>query len=108
MDEADLDGQQQVPSQGQARQDKSLQTTRLPQLMQPSSADTVIAPPPHPHFRYSAVAMAPTLLKCQKSNLLNKLSESDHAPSCQALPLCMSSGDRKVPQPQAGAHQKVH
>jgi len=51
--------------------------------------------------------MAPPLLKHQKSTILNKLSESDRAPSTQALPLCMSSGDQNVPQPKASADQNV-
>jgi len=51
--------------------------------------------------------MPPPLLKCQKSTLLNTLSESDRAPSTQALPLCKSSGDQNVPQPKASADQDV-
>jgi hypothetical protein len=51
--------------------------------------------------------MAPPLLKHQKSTLLNKLSESDHPPFTQALPLRKSSGDQNVPQPKASAHQNV-
>ena len=51
--------------------------------------------------------MAPPLLKHQKSTLLNKLSESDRAPSTQARPLRISSGDQNVSQPKAGADQNV-
>ena len=51
--------------------------------------------------------MAPPLLKRQKSSLLNKLSESDRAPSTQALPRRKSSGDQNVPQPKASADQNV-
>jgi len=49
----------------------------------------------------------PPLLKCQKSALLNKSSESDHAPSAQALPQPKSSGDQNAPQPKASADQNV-
>jgi len=51
--------------------------------------------------------MAPPILNGQKSTLLNKLSESDHAPSTQALPLRKSSGDQNVPQPKVSADQNV-
>jgi len=49
--------------------------------------------------------MAPSLLKRQKSALLNKSSESDHAPSAQALPQPESSGYHNSPQPKASADQ---
>jgi hypothetical protein len=51
--------------------------------------------------------MAPPLLKRQKSTLLHKSSESDHAPATQVLPLPKSSGDHNVPQPKASADQNV-
>jgi len=52
--------------------------------------------------------MAPPLLKCQKSSLLNKLSESDRAPSAWALVLPnKSSGDQNLPQPKASSDQNV-
>ena len=51
--------------------------------------------------------MAPPLLKRQKSALLNKSSESDHAPSAQALPQPKSSGDQNSPQFKASANQNV-
>ena len=47
--------------------------------------------------------MAPPLLKCQKSTLLNQFSESDHAPSTLVLPLHKSSGDQNVSQPKISA-----
>jgi len=49
--------------------------------------------------------MEPPLLKRQKWTLLNNLSESDGAPSTQALPPRNSSGDQNVPQPNASADQ---
>jgi len=52
--------------------------------------------------------MAPALLKCQKSSLLDKLSESDRAPSTQALVLPnQSSGDQNSPQPKSSSDQNV-
>jgi len=52
--------------------------------------------------------MAPPLLKCQESSLLNKLSESDCAPSAQAIVLPnKSSGDQNIPQPKASSDQNV-
>jgi hypothetical protein len=51
--------------------------------------------------------MAPPLLKRQKSTLLNKSSESDHAPATQVLLLRKSSGDHNVPQPKTSADQNV-
>jgi len=51
--------------------------------------------------------MAPPLLKCPKSALLNKLSESDCAPSALALPEPQTSGDQNAPQLKASAYQNV-
>jgi hypothetical protein len=39
--------------------------------------------------------------------VFNKLSEFDHLPFTQALPLHKSSRDQNVPQSQAGAYQNV-
>jgi hypothetical protein len=52
--------------------------------------------------------MAPPLLKRQKSSLLNKLSESDHAPSARALvhPNKLS-GDQNSRQPKGSSDQNV-
>ena len=49
--------------------------------------------------------MAPPLLKPQQSALLNKWSESDRAPSTQALPQPKSSGDQNAPEPQASGDE---
>jgi hypothetical protein len=51
--------------------------------------------------------MAPPLLKHEKSTLLNKLSESDHAPSARMLPQPKTSGDQDALQPKASADQNV-
>ena len=52
--------------------------------------------------------MAPPLLNHQKSSLLNKLSESDYAPSAQALVLSIkSSVDQNIPQPNASSDQNI-
>jgi len=104
----DLDHQQEVLHLGQARQDKSLRTTRVPLPKERSRADTVIARPPLPNSPNLPAAMAPPLLKRQKSALLNKFSESDRAPSSRALVLpSKSSGDQNIPQPKASSDQNV-
>jgi len=51
--------------------------------------------------------MALPLLKHQKSSLLNKSSESDRAPSTQALPQPKPNGTQNAPQPKASADQNV-
>jgi len=51
--------------------------------------------------------MASPLLKHQQSALLNKSSESDHAPSAQALLQLKFGGDQNAPQPKASADQNV-
>jgi hypothetical protein len=63
-----------------------------------SRADTVIARAPLPNLRHPARAIAPPLLKCQKS-VINISHESDVV---QALPLPKASGDDNIPQ-----HQKA-
>ena len=106
--EDDLDHQEEVLHLGQAPQGKSLRTTRVPQPKKGSRADTVIARPPLPNSQNLPSAMAPPLLKHQKSSLLNKLSESDCSPSVQALVLPnMSSGDHNIPQPKASSDENV-
>ena len=79
IEEHDLDNQQEVLHLGQARRNKSLRTSRVPLPKRWSRADTVIACLPRPNSRNLPVAMAPPLLKHQKSSLLNILSESDYA-----------------------------
>jgi len=103
----DFDHQQQILLLGQSSQDKLLQNARVPLPKKRSRADSVIARPPLPNSRNPARAKAPPLLKRQKATLLNKLSESDCAPSTQAMPLRMSSGDQNVPQPKASADQNI-
>jgi len=107
IEEDDFDHQKKVLLLGQVHWDKSLRTTRVPLPNKRSRADTVIARPPLSNSRNPAGAMASPPLKCQKSTLLNKLAESDHAPSTQALPLRMFSGAQNVPQPKASADQNI-
>jgi len=104
MEDDDSDYQQLVLLQGQAHRDKSWQTTRVPLLKTCSPVDTLIERPLLPNSRKPPGSMAPSLLKCLKSALLNKSSESDHAPSAQAVPQPKSSGDQNVPQHKASAH----
>jgi len=107
IEEDNLDHQQKVLLLGKVRWDKSLRTARVPKQNKQHRADTVIACPLHPNYWNPAGAREPPLLKCRKSNVLIKLSESDHAPSNPALPLRKSSGDQNVPQPKASADQNV-
>jgi hypothetical protein len=86
MEEDYLDHQQQVLLVGQACRGKSSHTTRDPLPQNRSHADTVIALLLLPNPRNPPGSMAPPLLKCQKSALLSKSSESDLAPSTQVLP----------------------
>ena len=79
IEEHDVDHQQEVLRLRQACQDKWLRTTRVPLPKNWSHADTAIAHSVLPNSRNPPVTMAPPLLKCQKSTLLNILSESDHA-----------------------------
>jgi len=103
----DLDHQQEVLHLGQVRRDKSLRTTRVPLPNKWSRANNVIAYPPLPNSQNLPAAMAPPLVKRQKSSLLNKLSESDHAPSARALALPnKSSADQNIPQPKASTSAK--
>jgi len=108
IEEDDLQHQQEVFHLGQARRDKSWCTTRVPLPKKYSRVDAVIARPPLPISRNLPAAMAPPLLKCQKSSLLNKLSESDRAPFTRALVLPNKpSGDQNSPQPKASSNQNV-
>jgi len=103
-----FDHQQEVLHLGQAHREKSLRTTRVPPPKKRSHVDTVIARPPLPNSRNLPAAMAPPLLKCQKSYLLNRLSESDCTPSARALVLPnKSSSDHNIPQPKASSNQNV-
>ena len=108
MEEDHFVHQQEVLHLGQVRRDKSLHITRVPLPKKRSRADTVIARPPLPNSRNLPAAMAPPLLKRQKSALLNKFSESDRATSGRALVLPnKSSGDQNIPQPKASSDQNV-
>jgi len=106
--EDNSDHHQEVLHLGQARRDKSLHTTRVPLPKIWCRGDTVIARPPLPNSQNQPAAMAPPLLKRQKSSLLNELSESDRAPSAWALVLPnKSSGDQNIPQPKASSDQDI-
>jgi len=107
IEENDLDHQQEVLVIGQAGRDKLLRTRRVLQPKKWSHANTVTTCPLLLNSENPAWAMAPPLFKGQRSTLLNKSSESDRAPSTQALPLHKSSRDQNVPQPKASADQDV-
>jgi len=99
----DFDIRQEVLHLDQARRDKTMWTTRVPLPKKQSRADTVIAHPPLPWERHPVAAVAPPLLKHQKS-AMNILRESDFV---QALPLPKAGGDHNVPQPKSGGDHNV-
>jgi len=103
IEEDDLDIRQEVLHLDQARRDKTIRTTRVPPPKKRSRADTVIARAPLPNLRHPAGAIAPPLLKPQKS-VINISCESDVV---QALPLPKAGGHQNVPQPKTGGDHKV-
>jgi len=104
IEEDDLDNQE-VLHLDQSRRDKTIRTTRVPPPKKRSRAETVIARTSLPNLRHPAGAIAPPLLKRQKSTI-NILRESDVVPA-QALPLLKTGGDQNVPQPKAGGDHNV-
>jgi len=105
IEEDNLDNQQAVLHLDQARCDKIILTTRVALPKKRNRADTVIARTSLPNLRHPAGAMAPPLLKCQKSTI-NILRESDIVPA-QTLPLPKAGGGHSVPQPKAGGDHNV-
>jgi hypothetical protein len=104
----DLENQQEVLHLGQGCWEKSVCTTRVPLPKNHSRADTVIARTLLPISCNLPAAMAPPLLKHQKSSLFNKLSESDHVPSSWTLVLPnKSSGDQNCLQPKASSNLNI-
>jgi len=103
IEEDDLDIQQEVLHVDQARRDKTIWTTRVPLPKNRSRADTVIARTPLPTLQHPVVAIAPPLLKYQKS-AINRSRLSD---VLLALPLPKAGGDHNVPQPKAGGDHNV-
>jgi len=83
IEEDDLDSQQQVLHLDQVHRDERIRTTRVPPPKNRSHADTVIARTSLPNLRHPAGAIAPPLLRRQKS-AINISRESDIV---QALPL---------------------
>jgi hypothetical protein len=92
--EDDLDNWQEIPHLDQVRHDMTIQTTRVPPPKKRSRADTIIARTSLPNQRHPGGAMAPPLLKHQKSTI-NISRESDIV---QALPLPKAGGDHNMPQ----------
>jgi len=98
--EDNLDHPQEVLLLCQACWDQSLRTTMVPLPKIQSCANTVIACPPLPNSWNPPGAMAPPLLKYQKSSVLNILSEADRVSSTQALLLLKASGNQNLLQHQ--------
>jgi hypothetical protein len=102
IEKDNLDNQQEVPHLDQARCEKTIRTTWVPLPKKRSRADTVIAHTSLPNLGHSAGAMAPPLLKRQKSTI-NILRKSDIV---QVLRLPEAGGDHNMPQrtPSGGDH----
>jgi len=105
IEEDELDNQQQVLHLHQVHHDTIIRTTRVPLPKKWNRADTVIARTSLPNLQHPAGAMAPPLLKRQKSTI-NILRESDIVPA-QALPLPKAGGDHGIPQPKACGDHNV-
>jgi hypothetical protein len=105
IEEDDLDNQQEVPKLDQEHRDKSIRTPKVPQPKKRSCADTVIARTLLPNLRHPAGAIAPLLLKHQKSAIII-LCKSDDIPA-QALALPKAGGDQYVPQPKAVGYHTI-
>jgi len=105
IEEDDSDNQQEVLHLDQAHCDKTIQTTRVPLPKKQSCADTVIARTSLPNLWHPAGAIAPPLLKLQKSTI-TILHESDVVPA-QALSFIKAAGDQNLSQPKAGGDNNV-
>jgi len=101
----DFDNEQEVLYLHQAYREKTIRPTRISQPKQRSCADTIIARTSLPNLWHPARAIAPPLLKLQKSTI-NILRKSDVIPS-QAMPLPKAGGDQNVPQTKAGGNHSV-
>jgi len=104
-EEDNFDNQQAILHLDQAHRDKIIRTTTVPLAKKRNHANTVIARTLLPNLQHPAGAMAPPLLKCQKSTI-NILREADIVPA-QVLPLPKTGGDHCVPQRKAGGDHKV-
>jgi len=110
IEEDNLNNQEDVLHPDQACRDKTIWTTWVPLPKKWSRADTVFACTSLPNLRHPAGALAPPLLRGQKS----KINISPESYIVQALPLRKAGGDHNVPQPKAGGgdhnvpqHQKA-
>jgi len=103
IEEDDLDNWQEVLHLYQALQDRTIRTKRVPPPKKRSRADTIIAHTPLQNLPHPVGAIAPPLLKHQKS-AINISPESDIV---QALPLSEASGDHNGPQPKADGDRYV-
>jgi len=90
---------------GPACHDATLWRTRAPQETTQSCADTVIACIPLPKPHNPAGAIAPPLLKCEKSTI-NTILKYDHVPA-QALPHPKAGADQNAPHPKASEDHNV-
>jgi len=103
IEEVDVDNGQEVLHLDLLRCDQTIQITKVPLPAKRSHANTVIAHTPLPNLRHPVGAIAPPLVKRQKS-AINISPESDVV---QALPPPKPGGNHNVPQPKAGGDHNV-
>jgi len=105
IEEDILYNQQEDVYQDQAHRDKTIRITQVPLPKKRSRADTLIARAVLPNLWHPAGAIAPPLLKRQKSNIII-IHVSDVLPA-QVLPLPEAGGNQIVSQPKAGGDHNV-
>jgi hypothetical protein len=98
IEEDDLDNQQEVLHFDQMRRYKTIRTTRVPQPMKQSRADTAIVRTSLPNLRHPAGTIAQPLLKRLKS-AINISHVSD---ILQVLSLPKVGRDQNIPQHKPG------
>jgi len=98
-----LDIRQEAPHLEQVRRDKTIQTTRNPLPKKWSRADAVIVRTPLPNLWHLVAALAPPLLKRQKS-AINISRKSDIVQPCL---VSKAGGDHTVLQPIAGGDHNI-
>jgi hypothetical protein len=103
IEDDDLDIRQEVLHLDQTHSDKIIRTKRVLLPNTWSRANTVITLTPLPNLRHPVAAIAPQLLKRQKS-AINLSPKSDVV---QALPLPKAGGDHTLPQPKASGDHNV-
>jgi len=103
IEQEDLDNRQEVLHLDQARHAKTLQTATVPLPTTWGRTNNITAHTPLPNIRHPAGAIAPPLLKHQKSTI----NKSRKSVVVKALPLPKAGGDQSVPQRKASGDPHV-